>query len=151
MIKWLCVCFWIHVVPTQQRLTKSSFWCICMHLVVYYVYVVNLCLWRQNLKKCVITLKVHNVKTFVMSSKSLSSRQKHVMTSTTRHNVKNTSKVRKVRHDVKKFVIKSKLRDDVMTSKTCHDIQKSSLWHQKHVLVIFCSRNNEKIVRTTKM
>ena len=122
MIKWLCVCFWIHVVHTQQSLTTSSFSCICKYLVVYYVYVVNLCLWRHNLKKCVITLKVHNVKTFAMSSKSLSLRQKHVMTSITRHNVKNTSKVRKVRHDVKTFVTKSKY-DDVMTSKTCHDIK----------------------------
>ena len=108
MIKWLYVCFWIHVIHTQQSLTTSSFSCICMYLVVYYVYVVNLCLWRHNLKKCVITLKVHNVKTFAMSSKSLSWRQKHVMTSITRHNVKYTSKVRKVRHDVKAFVTKSK-------------------------------------------
>ena len=144
MIKWLCVCFWIHVIHTQQSLTTSSFSCICMYLVVYYVYVVNLCLWLHNLKKCVITLKVHNVKTFAMSSKSLSWRQKHVMTSITRHNVKYTSKIRKVRHDVKTFVTKSKY-DDAMTSKTCHDIKKVRYDITQHVLIIFWSRNNEKI------
>ena len=69
------------------------------------------------------------------------------MTSKSRHNVKNTSKVRnkvKIRHDIKKFVIKSKIRDDVMTSKTCHDIKKFVITSQ-NVFNIFSSRNNEKL------
>ena len=61
--------------------------------------------WRQNFR--------HVVTKFVMTSK----------TSTTHHNVKNTSKVRKVRHDVKKFVI-------VKNTQWRHDI-KNMRWHQK--------------------
>ena len=142
MIKWLCVCFWIHVIHTQQSLTTSSFSCICIYLVVYYVNVVNLCLWRHNLKKCVITLKVHNVKTFAMSSKSLSWRQKHVMTSITRHNVKYTSKVRKVCHDVKTFVTKSKY-DDAMTSKKSVMMSKRSWCQNYHYDVNKCNTRHD--------
>ena len=162
MIKWLCVCFWIHVIPTQQSLTTSSFWCICMYLVVYYVYVVNLCLWRHNLKKCVITLKVHNVKTFVMSSKVLSWRQQHVMTSTTRHDVKSfiiTSKSsslllmtkfiikwrEKKRNNVTKFVMTSQclswrhqarhgIKNTPWRQKVCHDVTSLS-WSKKYVMM----------------
>ena len=111
MIKWLCVCFWIHVIHTHKVWPHHHYhvsvciWLCIMFMLSTYVY---------DLKKCVITLKVHNVKTFARSSKSLSWRQKHVMTSITRHNVKYTSKVRKVRHDVKTFVTKSKY-DDAMT------------------------------------
>ena len=42
MIKWLCVCFWIHVIPTQQSLKNTS--------------------WRQNFR--------HVVNKFVMTSKT---------------------------------------------------------------------------------
>ena len=33
MIEWLFVC-WTHVIPTQHSLTTSSFWYICMYLVM---------------------------------------------------------------------------------------------------------------------
>ena len=85
---------------------------------------------------------------------------KHVMTSKTRHDFKRfvmTSKIHqqfeikwKIRHDVKKFVIKSKICHDVKKF-IMHDIKNMS-WHQKgsyniknqkHVFIIFCSRNNK--------
>ena len=79
----------------------------------------------------------------------------------------------KTRHDVKRFVMTSKMRQmfrnkvkkKVMVSKgmskirhnlkkVCHNI-KNMLWHQrvrykKHVFIIFCSQNNEKLCQKDK-
>ena len=117
--------------------SKSASWCQKVHDV-------KNTSWRQNIR--------HGVK-FVMTLK-------HVMTSKTRHDFKRfvmMSKIHqqfeikwKIRHDVKKFVIKSKICHDVKKF-IMHDIKNMS-WHQKvcyniknqkHVFIIFCSRNNK--------
>ena len=92
----------------------------------------------------------HDVKNS-MTWKSLSWRQK------VRHDVKNISWWQKVRHYFKKFVMSKKktshdVKRFVMTSKDCHEVKNIPWcqWHQKHVFILFCSRNDEKNVMTIK-
>ena len=104
--------------------SKSASWCQKVHDV-------KNTSWRQNIR--------HGVK-FVMTLK-------HVMTS-------------KTRHDFNRFVMTSKIHQQFeIKSKMCHDIKKFIMhdiknmsWHQKvcyninnqkHVFIIFCSRNNK--------
>ena len=127
MIKWLCVCLCIHVIPTQQSLTTSSLWCtcICMYLVVYYVYVVNLCLWRHNLKRCVNKFMTswHEVKSISWRQKmryDVKKRPWHQQVASSK-----TCVYVKTRYDVKRFVMTSKMRQ-VFRNKV-----KKTLWYQK--------------------
>ena len=81
----------------------------------------------------------------------------------------NTSWRQKVCHDDKKFVMMSKTFHDVKRfvitlkssswcQKVCHDVKRLSWsknipwyqWHQKHIFILLCSRNDAKNVMTIK-
>ena len=130
--------------------------CYIWHYDVCYTYSCHSAKTFVTSKMCHSSLhkKVrHDVKMFVMKSKSLSWSQKHVMTwkvknmSTFCHEVKHISWRHKVRYDIKRFVMVSKsCYDDnkfviasknsswhVMTSKVCEK-DKNMSWSQKHFM-----------------
>ena len=93
-------------------------------------------LWRQN---------VHDVKKPTMMTKCSSLLQK------VRHDIKRTSLCQEVCHDVKSFVITSKIRQMfVMKSKIRHDVKKFVMTSKNHDVMTKTRHDIKKSVITSK-
>ena len=117
LMTWLCVCFWTHVIPTQHSLTTSSFWYICMYLLMSMFMSPTqlndvITSWRASWRQKVYDVKNTSSRQNVCIKKFVIWRQKHIMS--------------KTRHDIKRFVMTSKIRHYL--KKVRHNI-KNMLWH----------------------